>query len=259
MWSRPIRRLLRPVRLMAFTLLVAAWPLRAQSAPVGATLECPATAEPKQQPRVTLVLAGPYAGQLSGRLTLTFVPNAAIPSDDASLQFSTGGRSPTFTLAAGSTRAEFSLQTGTVAGAIRINATLEAAGVDVTPVAAVACTITLARRVPAVTEVGIGYTATGFNLSITGYSTPRQVTEARFRFLPRPEYNWAPIEIVIPAETIAGKFSDWYRSSASAQFGSQFTLLQPFRVDQNLHTVGSVYVSLRNQEGLSAEQSASFP
>ena len=129
MWSRPIRRLLRPVRLMAFTLLVAAWPLRAQLAPVGATLECPATAEPKQQPRVALVLAGPYAGQLSGRLTLTFVPNAAIPSDDASLQFSTGGRTAPLTLAAGSTRAEFSLQTGTVAGAIRINATLEAAGV----------------------------------------------------------------------------------------------------------------------------------
>jgi hypothetical protein len=204
-------------------------------------------------------LAGPYAGQLSGRLTLTFVPNAAIPADDAAIQFSTGGRAAQFTLPAGSTRAEFSLQTGTVAGAIRINATLEAAGVDVTPLAAVACTITLARKAPAVTDLGIDYTATGFNLYVTGYSTPRQVTEAHFRFLPRQGYNWEPIELIIPAETLSGKFADWYRSSASARFGSQFTLLQPFRVDQNLHTIGSVYVSLGNQEGLSAEQFFSFP
>lgn len=224
-----------------------------------ARMECPASVEAAQQPRVALVLEAGAAASVSGRLTLAFSPNAVYPADDPAVQFSTGSRSASFTLAAGSTRAEATLQTGTVAGSIRITAALESAGADVTPSPPPACTITLPRSAPAVTDVRVERIANGFNLYVTGYSTPRQVLEARYRFLPKSGYQWEPLEVTLPQETLASRFTDWFRSGTSAQFGSQFTLLQPFTADQNLYTVGSVVVTLRNAEGLSAERSASFP
>jgi hypothetical protein len=226
---------------------------------IAARMDCPATVEAAQQPRVALVLEGPQAAPVSGRLTLTFTHNAVNGADDPAIQFSNGSRTASFTLAAGSTRAEAALQSGTVAGSIRITAALESAGADVTPSPAPACTITLARAAPVITDLRFERTGSGFNLYVTGYSTPRQVLEARYRFLPKSGYQWQPIEIVLPQETLSSRFTDWFRSGTSAQYGSQFTLLQPFTADQNFYTIGSVVVTLRNAEGLSAEKSVTFP
>jgi len=243
---------------LAALLLVAAIAGRAQVR-LAASLECPATAEPATQPRVALVLANTSTSPVSGRLTLTFSHSADAPADDPSVQFSTGGRTASVTLPAGGTRAEAALQSGTVAGSIRVTATLEAGGVDVTPAPPPACFISVPRRAPAITSVQVERTGTGFNVFVSGYSTPRSMLEARFRFLPKSGYPWEPIEVILPAETLGTKFTNWYRDGASAQYGSQFTLLQPFAADHNVHTIGSVYVSLRNREGNSAEQSANFP
>lgn len=240
------------------TLGCLAAPLAAQTR-IAARLECPATAAPAEQPKVALALESPQAAPVSGRLTLTFTHNAVNGADDPAIQFSGGGRTASFTLAAGGTRAEAALQSGTVAGTIRITAALESAGTDVTPSPAPACAITVARAAPVITDLRLERTASGFNLYVTGYATPRQVLEARYRFLPKSGYDWQPIEIVLPQETLASRFTDWFRSGASAQFGSQFTLLQPFTVDQNYYTIGSVVVALRNAEGISAEKSATFP
>jgi len=246
-----------PLALPGLLALVA--PLAAQPSIPAARMECPAAVEPAQQPRVGLVLASAHSAPVSGRLTMTFSHNAVNPADDPAIQFSTGGRTASFTLPAGSTRAEATLQSGTVAGSIRITAALEAEGVDVTPSPPPACSIALARAAPVISEVRVERTATGFNVLVTGYSTPRQVLESRYRFLPKPAYQWEPIEAVIPQETLSPKFTDWFRSGSSTQFGSQFTLLQPFISDQNVHTIGTVNVTLRNQEGFSREVSASFP
>lgn len=243
---------------LALAWLILAGTACAQQSPPAARMECPATAEPTQQPTVALVLAGAYPNAVTGRLTLAFTHSADTPGDDPAIQFAGGARTTTVSIPAGSTRAEAALQSGTVAGAIRITAALEAAGADVTPSPPPACTITVPRRAPAVTQVRVEYTATGFSLYVTGYSTPRQVLEARFRFLPKPGYKWAPIEVVIPPETLSARFINWYWGGSAAQYGSQFTLLQPFTADQNMHSIGSVYVSLRNQEGTSPEYSEGF-
>lgn len=240
------------------TLGCLAAPLGAQPR-IPARMECPASTEPAQQPRVALVLESPQTASVSGRLTLTFTHNAVNAADDPAIQFSGGGRTASFTLAVGSTRAEAALQSGTVAGSIRITAALEAAGADVTPSPAPACTITLARAAPVITDVRVERTGSGFNLYVTGYATSRQVLEARYRFLPKSGYEWQPVEVILPQETLSSRFTDWFRSGTSAQFGSQFTLLQPFTVDQNFYTIGSAVVTLRNAEGLSAEKSATFP
>lgn len=233
--------------------------LAAQQSIPAARMECPATADPKQQPAVALVLASGHSAPLSVRLTLAFSHNAVNPADDPAIQFSAGGRTASLTLAAGGTRAEAALQSGAVAGTIRVTAALEAGGVNVTPAPAPACAITIPRAAPVVTDIRIERTATGFNLLVTGYSSPRQVLESRYRFTPKPAYQWQLIEVVIPPETLSARFTDWFRGGSSAQFGSQFTMLQPFTSDQNVHTLGTVYVILRNLEGLSKEVSASFP
>jgi len=249
-----------PRRTVGLTgLLALVTPLAGQQGIPAARMECPATIEPRQQPTVALVLASGYQAPLSVRLTLGFTSEAVNPADDPAIQFSAGGRTASLTLPAGGTRAEAALQSGTVAGNIRVAAAIEAGGVSVTPMPAPACSITLPRSAPVTAEVLVEHTATGFNLLVTGYSTPRDVVEARYRFLPRAGYNWAPVEVIIPEQTLAAKFTAWYRGGASVQFGSQFTLLQPFSVDQNLHSIGSVYVSLRNREGLSAERTGVFP
>lgn len=240
-------------------LLALGVPLGAQQSIPAVRLECPATVEPAQQPRVALALASAHTAPISGRLTLVFSNAAVNAADDPAIQFSSGGRTASVTLPAGSTRAEAALQSGTVAGTIRLTAALEAQGADVTPSPPPACSIDIARAAPVITEVRVEWTGTGFNVHVTGYSTPRQVLESRFRFLPKPGYQWDPIEAILPQETLSPKFTDWFRNPTSTQFGSQFTLLQPFSSDQNVHSIGTVYVTLRNQEGLSREVSASFP
>src|SRR5262249_37173768 len=80
------------------------------------------TADPAQQLPLALSLSGGYPFAVSGTLNMAFASAAAIPADDPMVQFSTGGRSVTFTIAANSTTAVFPSQvmllTGTIAGTI---------------------------------------------------------------------------------------------------------------------------------------------
>src|SRR5581483_5062418 len=66
----------------------------------------PATVAAMQQPAVDVSLAAPYPVALTGRVTLTFVPASGLP-DDPAVQFSSGGRSASFTIPANGTRAVF--------------------------------------------------------------------------------------------------------------------------------------------------------
>ena len=161
---KPVRETVRLACLLAL-----ATPLAASQSIPSARMECPATVQPKQQPTVALVLASGHTASLSVRLTLGFASDAVNPADDPAIQFSAGGHTASLTLPAGGTRAEAALQSGTVAGSIRVTAAIEAAGVDVTPSPSPTCSIPLARSAPLITDVLVERTATGFNLLVTGY------------------------------------------------------------------------------------------
>jgi hypothetical protein len=57
----------------------------------------PANSKAVQQTALGLSLKTPYPTDLSGQVTLSFTPNAAIPGDDPMLQFSNGSRTVNFT------------------------------------------------------------------------------------------------------------------------------------------------------------------
>ncbi len=140
---------------------------------------------PAAQPTFNITLAAPYPIPLSGSLTLEFTPDAVSPADDPAIQFSAGGRTLNFTIPAGQTSAFTTppaIQTGTVAGAIKLTLRLTAAGQDITPTPVPAVTVQVARSAPVLGTVQVVRTSGGFEVRVAGYSTPRQMTQAVFNF-----------------------------------------------------------------------------
>jgi hypothetical protein len=218
----------------------------------------PDPASPADQPALSVSLAIPYPVQLTGQIVMTFTPDAASPTDDVSIQFATGGRTVNFTIPAGSTTASFpagqmALQTGTVAGAITLSLTAQSPGGEVT--ATSARTMHVLRAAPVLRNTTLVHTPAGFELHITGYTTPRQLTQAAVQLTPAAGSNLQTTQLTIPLADLAG---NWYQSAASSRFGSQFTLVLPFTIQGNAAGIASVAVSLANDQGSSPVISSAF-
>jgi len=127
--------------------------------------------------------------------------------------------------------------------------------VDVTPSPAPTSFTRINRAAPAITtSVRVTRTATGLEVEIIGYATPRQVTTATFRFAATGADLTTP-EISVNVDSA---FATWYRNTASGDFGSGFRYVQPFTVTGETTAVNAVRVTLTNASGNSQEASASF-
>jgi hypothetical protein len=220
------------------------------------------TVPPAEQPKASVDLSSPYPIPLTGQLQISFTSNADVPSDDPSIQFSSGGRVASFTIPANSTKAQFAgapeiaFSSGTVSGTIRLTATLQNEATDVTPPMTPTRTVSIERRAPAITNVSIASrTAAGFELAVTGYSTPRSLTQATFSFTPRPG---STVPTGLLNVDVGAPFTTWYQSMDSQPFGSQFRLRVPFTVQGDINAIGSVSVTLTNAAGTSTAMSANF-
>jgi hypothetical protein len=220
------------------------------------------TVDPAQQPSIDVRLGAPYALSLTGTVELGFTPNAVNPSDDPSIQFSTGGRTLNFTIAAGQTQAfpasPPAIQTGTVAGTITLTLRqLSAGGQPVIPVPTLTpSSVTIARAAPRISSVQVVKTSTGFNVLVTGYSTPRQVTQAVFNFTASSGASLQTTQLTVAVDSA---FTTWYSGTSSAQFGSSFLYTQPFTVTGSVSSIASVSVTLSNATGSSSAVSANVP
>ncbi len=220
------------------------------------------TTPPTQQPRVQLGLASAAPAAITGRITLTFTPDAVVSGDNPAVQFSTGGRTVDFTIPAGGNRATFGnaadvgFQAGTVAGTITLTVRLQAGGVDVTPSPAPTVTTRVARAAPVITSAQVVRSGAGFEVRIIGYSTPRQVTSATFRF----SVTGADLQTSEVTVSVDSAFSGWFGSAAAGPFGSEFRYVQPFTMsgDATAVTALTVTVTLSNATGTSASASGSF-
>jgi len=218
---------------------------------------------PAQQPKVGVDLAAATTVPLTGQLVLTFTPTADVPSDDPAVQFATGGRSVNFTVPANTTKSDFGgspdigFSTGTVAGNLRLVVTLRNGGADVTPtIPDPNRIVTVERRVPTITSVTLASrTTSGFEIVIVGYSTPRSLSQAAFRFVPRPGSNVQSPDVTV---NVTNPFTTWYQSTDSQPFGSQFRMRIPFTVQGDINALGSVSVTLTNAVGTSEPASTSF-
>jgi hypothetical protein len=210
-----------------------------------------------QQLPINVTIANPYSVNLNGTLTLVFT--SAVGASDPAIQFSSGGLTANFTIPAGTTQAVFGTQqsvlliTGTTAGSIAVTAGLQAAGASVTPSTAPAITTTIAKTAPVITGVTFTTSGTSLVVSVTGYSNTRDMTSGNFQFIAAAGSTLTAAPVVV---NLAATFSTWYQSSASLNFGTQFTFSVPISFTGNINAIGSVSVTLVNSAGTSAAVTA---
>ena len=142
-----------------------------------------------QQPTLDLVLSAPYPVPITGRLSLTFTPANGM-TDDPAVQFSSGGRSATFTIPADDTHASFpvprfAMQSGSVAGTIQFTVESLKSGPAVLPApTAPVQTAQVEAAAPTIRSAAVARGASGFELQIVGISTTRDISGATVRFRP---------------------------------------------------------------------------
>jgi hypothetical protein len=213
-----------------------------------------------QQPLVDVALASPYPLALSGTLTLSFSPEGANPVDDQSIQFSTGGRSATFTIPANTTHAtfgapQFAVQTGSVAGTISLNiASLQAGGEAIAPKGEATMTARVAPGPPVIRGMSLVRVSGGFQLQITAISNTRELIQANVSFQPVAGSTLQTSEVTVSLGDVS---SAWFGRRESAAFGGQFGLTLPFTFVGDV-AISSVSVTLANTAGTSAAASANY-
>jgi hypothetical protein len=223
----------------------------------------PATPAPATQPALGIGIPNAYPLDITGQVTLTFAPDSPSP-DGQEVVFTTGGRTVNFTVPANTTQAVFSgvtpgVQTGTVSGTITLTLKLTAAGIDVTPSPAPSTKLTIAKSAPVILPQGVTVTPTsgGFNIVVVGYATSREMVSAAVTFTAAAGVTLAggSSQATIPLATV---FTTWYTNSASAAYGSNFSLTMPFTIANGTSTnsLTSVSVQLTNAQGSSASMSA---
>jgi hypothetical protein len=222
--------------------------------------------EPLQQPAVSLSLASPYPLALNGTLTLAF--NSDVFSNDPAVQFATGGRTVSFTVAANTTQAIFAnnsnqirLQTGTVAGTISLTPGFATeGGINLTPQRPATLNLTVASSAPRLLSVSISArTGTSVTLLVSGYTTARSITQMDLQFTPVSGENLTGARASINVESA---FLAWYQGAQSAQFGSLFTATVPVTLSGETvsatslsDAIQSVSVTLTNRLGASPARS----
>jgi hypothetical protein len=217
----------------------------------------PATAPPLQQPRIQVSLGNPFPLDVVVTLTLTFAPDSG--PDDPTIQFSSGGRVARITVPAGSLNGstDVGVQTGSVAGLITIVSQMQSGGQDVTPSPAPRTTIRIAPAAPVIVTGSLTAVrnSTGFTVTLTGYVTDRELTQAIFQFTAAAGGNLQTTTLTVPIDTI---FAAYFSSAGAAATGSQFTYTQPFTVTGSTQAIVSVTVTLVNKIGQSAPATATL-
>lgn len=202
-----------------------------------------------------VTLSAPYPRAVIGQVTLTFQPSGPAARDDPSIQFSTGGRTLSFTIAAGNTHATFpastvAFQTGTVAGTITLTVSSDLPGGSASRSA------TVAPTAPGIQSMTVVTNNTGFQVQIAGFSNSRDLTAASFHFTAASGQILQTSDLTVDLSSPA---SQWYSGTSSSQFGGAFLLVVPFTVQQGASSgLASVSAQLRNTQGTSSAGSASF-
>jgi hypothetical protein len=218
------------------------------SAPGVSISGLPGTSAAAQQYTLRLETDSVYPAPINGQAILSFSPDTG-PAD-RTIQFSTGGTTATFDIPAGSTSASapLSIQTGTVSGTITIALRLEAGGIDITPSPAPTITSQVARAAPVIRSVQVNRNGSTINIVVTGFSTAREVTQARFAFSAASGQTLAPSASSITVDTNT-LFGNWFLDPSNSQFGSVFSFTQPFTVQGDATAVNPASVTLTNRIG----------
>jgi sugar lactone lactonase YvrE len=221
------------------------------------TYDIPKRLNPMEQVPIQLSLA-PSPDPVTGKVTLTFTPDAVNNADDPGTTFintTANTRTVDFKFPQNSSTANFSLtgvqlKAGTVSGGIRLTMSdVKVGGRDVS-VTDSTFDVLIPRGVPVITSMKIvNRTANGFDVETIGYSTSRDVTVATFQFAAAAG---ASLETVQLQPEVTVTFTAHYQEPESAAVGSVFLYVQPFIVTQgDVNAVASVTMTLTNAQGVS--------
>lgn len=215
----------------------------------------PSTAPPGSQQTLNVTLSTPFSAPVTANLSLAFAPTSG--ADDPNVQFSSGGRTAQILIPAGSTSGvtAVGVQTGTVAGTITITAQLLSGTTNVTPNPAPTTTIVIPAAAPVLTGVTATRTSTGLTVSVTGFSSSREVDSVAFTFSPTPGSTLTTTTLSPPVSSL---FSTYFTGASSAKFGSEFVFTQPFNVSGSASSIFSVSVTLTSPQGTSSPLSATL-
>ena len=107
-------------------------------------------------------------------------------------------------------------------------------------------TVRLNPAAPVISTATAVRNATGFTVTVTGFSSSREMTQGLFQFNPSTGSSLQTTQLTVPVDAL---FSQYYGSAAAAPFGSQFILTQPFTVQGSTQSIQSLTVTLVNRIG----------
>jgi hypothetical protein len=217
-----------------------------------------------EQATVAVRVPSTFPHDISGAITLGFIPSSAFPVDDPAIQFASGGRTATFTIPANSTLARFGsvtdttplgFQSGTVAGRLIFNGTFTAGSVQGSFSPAIGSSApTIPSQAPVIKSIETT-TQGGFAASILLFATSREVTEMGLSFDTNPSVKLncgTATGCSVSGNTItfnvAAMFAAWFKSDTTS--GSLSLLRLPISISGG-NVKGTVTVRFRNNQGVS--------
>jgi hypothetical protein len=200
----------------------------------------------------TLQLGAPAPLPLTGVVRLSFTSNAFGPTDNPEVYFNgrpatDAGRQLPFTIAAGQQNITLpAIQPGTVAGTIRLEVIeLKEGARDVLPTPRPFAELVIPKQAPVLTDIQFqNETANGFEVLLSGYSTPRDMINVTLQFSPKQGSS-------LETSTLSKDVSDIFRQYYTSATGSLFKLVIPVTVDGDKNAIGSVGATVTNTVGAS--------
>ena len=230
------------------------------AAPLVSISGLPATLQPLQQATLGISLASPYPADITGTVSLSFKPSGSNGVDDPSVQFSSGGRSATFTIPANATQATFggsqlAIQAGSVMGTVSLAiVSLQSAGSSLSVPTGPPQTSTISAAPPVISNLSLVHVQNGIQLQLVGVSDTRDLTRATVTFQPAPGSALQTGQLTVALADVA---TAWFQGSGSAAFGGQFALTLPFTFQGDV-SLSSVSIVLTNSSGDSSSASANY-
>lgn len=222
---------------------------------------------PLQQPAAGLQFSAAYPYDVRGELTLSFVADSFV--DDPAIQFATGKRVIDFLIPANTTQAVFlqasgaalgtlaAFQTGTVSGSVSLSVSgLTVGQVDLTPNTPASKSYQIPASAPQLRSIVVkSFVGNQVVLTVSGYSTPRNLSQLSFQFTGAAGTNLTTTSLNLD---VSGAFTGWYESAASQVFGSQFAVSITATITGDPTALQSVAVTATNTKGTSAAQTVAL-
>jgi len=219
-----------------------------------ASASVPATVSAGQDSSITLTVS-PYPAAITATLTLSFTPDPPNTVGDPAVLFPDNTTTDVIQIPANSSAAipAIDFSPGSTAGTITLTVKLNANGVDVTPASLVPVAIVVPAEPPIITSVTLNRNGDGLTVEVLGLSSTRDMTEAHFHFTPASGHSLRSTDFIVP---LTVPFTTWYESSTSDNFGTTFLYTQPFTLNSDASSVGTVTVTLSNSKGDSQPETA---